>query len=153
MAGLGNWSRHFFKGELVIVQPQRQKVLLDRQSDGSIRYEVMYYDDATPHLEAAKRERDKELALRANKKSEYKKMASVDWATAMRIKAEHGVDPFNLRTPADTRKYFQILQRDYPQYLCTNKRVYRAPAPKKVEKAVGGRGRNSFAKIPSECRA
>jgi hypothetical protein len=143
VAGLGDWPRHFSGGRM----EQRQKVILDKQSDGSVRYEIKYYDDATPYLNHAKRERDKEAALRANKKSEYKKMASVDWATAMRIKAEHGVDPFNLRTPEDTRKYFRILQRDYPQYLCTNKRVYRPPAPK--PKTVGGR--EKFANIPAEC--
>jgi hypothetical protein len=126
---------------------QRQKVLLDRQDDGKIKYEVLYYEDATPLLAETRRERDKEQVLRANKKSEYKKMASVDWNVAMKIRAEHGVDPFNLRTPADTRKYFQILQRDYPQFLCTNKRVYRPPAPK--PKTVGGR--DLYAKIPAEC--
>lgn len=121
---------------------QNQKVILDRQDDGKIKYEVMYYADATPYLKEAEKHRHKEEQLRVNKKNEYKRVASVDWATAMRIKAEHGVDPFNLRTPAETRKYLQVLQRDFPKYLTTNKKVYRPPAPK---------GPGKFADIPAEC--
>ena len=122
----------------------RQKVRLEKQDNGTTKYEIMYYGDATSYLREAEVARQKEQALRANKKNEYKRVASVDWATAMRIKQEHGVDPFNLRTPAETRKYLRILQRDFPKYLTTNKRVYRPPA-------AGGRGRTKFASIPSEC--
>jgi hypothetical protein len=123
---------------------QHTHITLDKDPGASkTKYSVTYAADLGPHLAAAKLDREKELTLKANKRSEFKKVASIDFTLAMKIRAETGVDPLNLRTPADTRKYLQILQTQYPHLLTTNKKVWRPTAPKK------GAGR--FANIPAEC--
>lgn len=119
----------------------QEKVLLRKRTDGKYDYHIKYVENAAPHLKAAEIAREKETILRANKKNEYKQVASVPWTVAMQIKAQHGVDPLNLKTPQETRKYLAILQRDYPKFLTTNKRVSRP---------ITG-GRESYAHIPKEC--
>lgn len=122
---------------------QHTHIALDKDPGASkTKYNVTYATDLGPHLAAAKLDREKELTLRA-KKTEYKKVASIDFTLAMKIRAETGVDPLNLRTPADTRKYLQILQTQYPHLLTTNKKVWR-PMPAK-------KGAGRFANIPAEC--
>lgn len=106
------------------------------------KYSITYAADLGPHLAAAKLDREKEASLRT-RKTEYKKIASIDFTLAMKIRAETGVDPLNLRTPAETRKYLQILQTQYPHLLATNKKVWR-PVPAK-------KGAGRYANIPTEC--
>lgn len=119
----------------------QEKILLQKRTDGKYDYRVQYLENAAPALKAAEIAREKEATFRANKKNEYKQVASVPWTVAMKIKDEHGVDPLNLRTPQETRKYLAILQRDYPKFLTTNKRVSRP---------ITGE-RKPFAHIPKEC--
>lgn len=119
-----------------------EKILLQKRTDGKYDYRVQYLENAGPHLRAAEVAREKESTLRANKKNEYKQVASVPWTVAMKIKDQYGVDPLNLRTPEETRKYLQVLQRDYPKFLTTNKKVYRP---------IKNPERDSYAHIPKGC--
>jgi hypothetical protein len=104
---------------------QRTQFRIDKRDDG--RYDVagQYVEDAAPFLLDTSIARAKEEQLRQVKGNEYKRIASIPFTLALKIKAEDGVDPLNCRTPADTRKYLQVLQTKYPQFLTTNKKVWR----------------------------
>jgi hypothetical protein len=140
LAGVGNCPRHFFRRPLV------ENLELEFRRDGKIGYKLRRQNNAAPMLKYAEQGREKEEYFGLRKDTNYYRVSAVDWNVVQKIKAEHGVDGLNLRTPQETRKYLQILQRDYPRFLTTNKKVYRAPT-----KSSGPRGRPKFASIPAEC--
>lgn len=98
---------------------------LEKGSFGRVRVRGQYVEDATPALNLAEQGRRQEEQLRQNKRSEYKRMAVIPMTLALKIKAEHGVDPLRLRSKADTEKYLRVLQTYYPKFLTTNRSVYR----------------------------
>jgi hypothetical protein len=103
---------------------QRTQIEIEKAGRGRVKVTGRHVEDARPALQEAAQGREAEAAgLR--KGAEYYRVASIPFTLAMRIKAEDGVDPLNLRTPAETRQYLQILQTKYPQFLTTNKKVWR----------------------------
>jgi hypothetical protein len=103
---------------------QRTQLHIERNG-GKLKVSGQYVEDASPILVDCSVARAKEEQLRIRKDAEYRRIASIPFTLALKIKAEHGVDPLRLKTKADTQKYLAVLQRHYPKFLTTNKRVSR----------------------------
>lgn len=103
---------------------QRTQIALEKVR-GGYKVRGQYVEDATPFLLGCSIARAKEEQLRKRKDAQYERVASIPFTLALKIKAEHGVDPLRLKTKADTQKYLRVLQTHYPAFLTTNKKVHR----------------------------
>jgi hypothetical protein len=105
------------------------RAIIDNDGPGRVRYRIQHFADVAPVLERAAKRRQLEEAY-LNKKNEIRPQASLDFVTVMAIRQKYGIDALNVK-PDQEKRFWQILQTEYPQCLTTNKKVYRPPGQRR----------------------
>jgi hypothetical protein len=109
--------------------------VVDNDGPGKVGFRLTVAQDAGPAIRAAELQRKLE-ADRLNKKAEIRPQAKLPMTVVMSIKQRHGIDALKIR-PDQEKRFWQILQTEYPALLTTQKKVYRAPKREKIRFAPG----------------
>lgn len=102
---------------------------IDRdKKTGKIHYQVSHFMDANPVLRSTELSRARE-EVQLNKRNELRPQARLPFTEVLNIRQRYGIDAMNIR-PDQEKAFWKIMQREYPKFLTTNKRVYRPPSRK-----------------------
>lgn len=101
------------------------RAIIDNDGPGRVKFQIQHFSDPEPALRTAALQRQLE-ADRLNKKNEIRPQARLDIVTVMDIRRRYGIDAMNVK-PDQEKRFWQILQTEFPKFLTTNKKVYRAP--------------------------
>lgn len=86
-------------------------------------YRARYSDNADFFKRLNEEHRRKESELGLKKDAGMIFVGSVPLTVVMEIKAKHGIDLTNMRSPQERKRAFQIIQQDYPLLKGTNMRI------------------------------
>lgn len=108
------------------------RAIIDNDGPGRVRYSIQHFRqqaEADKLLEVTARKRELEES-QLNRKNEIRPQATIDMLAVMEIRQKYGIDALNVK-PDQEKRFWQILQTEYPRCLTTNKKVYRPAAGSK----------------------
>jgi hypothetical protein len=111
------------------------KAIVDNDGPGRVKFQLQHFEDVGPALRQAELQRKLE-AERLRKENEVRPQAKLPITVVMSIKQRYGIDALKIR-PDQEKRFWQILQTEYPALLTTQKKVYRAPKREKIRFAPG----------------
>lgn len=97
--------------------------IIENDGPGRVRYRIQHQSDCLAALRRAELQRQFEWDS-LNRKNEVRPQATLDWGVVFEIRTKYGIDALNVK-PDQEKRFWQILQTEYPRCLTTNAKVFR----------------------------